>query len=491
MCMRSASLMDTGMHARERRSLRGFAALSVATTIFAGWLTAPQVPLVVATPAPARPAANTLPWVSRSAAGIVDEDGRQLVLRGFNTAALLEWPRQPIAPLEESDVEMIHRSGFNIVRLPISWSRLEPRRGRIDDEYLDRVAETVDLLRRHGLYVILNLHITLAWGPHFGGAGAPAWAAVPLVPHVPLAAPGEWTEMLSPAVIAAGTYFWLEPDWQADLELVWQAVVARFRDQSNVVGYDLLNEPNGLPLPPVMFEERWLWPLYARLISAIARVDSNHLYLIEGTLQSEQRLVPSTVVPLDARGLVFSPHLYTGSQVAPLFPDDPQETGRRIRQQADDSRHVPAVPWWGELGIVMDRPYATGWADSALDTFDDLAVGWAWWQWRQEWNWGIRNQSGDFVNRDFLRHLARPFVAAAPAGVRAGRGDGLRGELAVVVQADHADLKVSVSWPVATLSAPRVAEGDCVQSADWDPAAARLTLTLRPRSACTIRLTAS
>jgi endoglycosylceramidase len=479
------------MHAKRRRGLPGRAALSVATVILVGWVSTPQMPLVVAAPAPARPAANALSWVSRSDTGIVDEDGRQLVLRGFNTAALLEWPRQHIAPFEESDVELIHRSGFNVVRLPIGWSRLEPRRGHIDDEYLDQVAGMVDLLKRHGLYVILNLHITLAWGPHFGGAGAPAWAAVPFVPHVPLAAPGEWTEMLSPAVVAATTYFWLSPDWQADLELVWRAVAARFRNQSNVVGYDLLNEPNGVPLPPVMFEERWLWPLYARLVSAIARVDPNHLYLIEGTLQSELRAVPSTVVALEAPALVFSPHLYTGSQVAPLFSDDPEGTSSRIRQQADDSRQVPAAAWWGELGIVMDRSYATNWADSALDTFDDLAVGWAWWQWRQDWNWGIRNQSGDFINGDFLRHLARPFVAAAPAGVHAGRGDGLRGELDIIVQGDHTDRDVSVSWPVATLSAPRVSEGDCVQSADWDPAAARLTLTLRPRSPCTIRLTAS
>lgn len=42
------------------------------------------------------------------------------------------------------------------------------------------------------------------------------------------------------------------------------------------------------------------------------------------------------------------------------------------------------------------------------DTFDDLGVGWAWWQWRQDRNWGIRNGDGDFINTDFLRRLARP-----------------------------------------------------------------------------------
>jgi hypothetical protein len=43
-------------------------------------------------------------------------------------------------------------------------------------------------LNRAGLYVVLDLHISLTWGPRFGGAGAPRWAAVPLSPTLPLAA---------------------------------------------------------------------------------------------------------------------------------------------------------------------------------------------------------------------------------------------------------------------------------------------------------------
>jgi endoglycosylceramidase len=71
-----------------------------------------------------------------------------------------------------------------LIRLPIAWSLLEPERGHVDSAYLDRVVDTVRDANRAGLYVILDLHVTLAWGPRFGGAGAPRWAALPMIPHL-------------------------------------------------------------------------------------------------------------------------------------------------------------------------------------------------------------------------------------------------------------------------------------------------------------------
>lgn len=112
------------------------------------------------------------------------------------------------------------------------------------------------------------------------------------------------------------------------------------------------------------------------------------------------------------------------------------------------------------------------------------------WQWRDIPNWGIRTPDGSAINTDFLRHLARPFVVAAPAGVTGGRGDGVRGALTIDAAQDHADQPVVVSWPTLTTPQPRVG-GSCVQDSRWDPTAARLYLVLWPSQGCTIHLTAS
>jgi endoglycosylceramidase len=461
--------------------------LLAAIVLYLAAAVAPPGALVARVPPARRPPAGRLSWQRVQGDTIVDEDGRTVLLRGFNTSTLLEWPNQPPAPLDEMDAELMRRSGFNVVRLPISWSRLEPERGRIDEAYLDQIAETVDLLNRHGLYVILDFHMYLAWGPHFGVPGAPRWAAVPLVPHVELGAPGDWTEMLSPAVVAATIYFWLSPDWQADVLVAWQAVAARFRDNSGVVGYDLYNEPITFLPPPRLFEERWLWPFYVRLIEAIGEVDPNHLFFVQAPLALE--FIPPKVVPTRAPNLVYSPHVFTGSIAPPPVTEAPHRLPMRIREQAGQAAQVTAPGWWGELGVDHGKPYAHAWIDSALDTLDDLQVGWAWWQWRQDWGWGVRNHRGDVLHLELLRHLARPFVAAAPRGVRGGRGGGLAGSLAIAIDPEHADSPVVVSWPALTLPEPLVT-GDCVRSSHWDPEAARLTLWLRPAVGCTVQITA-
>jgi endoglycosylceramidase len=447
-----------------------------------GWAAVPVAPLTVTVAAPTRPTAAGLGWLRSDGAHLVDEQGRVVLLRGFDSDALLEKGVRH-AGLDEADAMLMQREGFDVVRLPLAWSRLEPRRGVIDRGYLELVAATVAMLNRHGLYAVLEMH-DLDWGPRFGGSGAPRWAALPLVPVAEWWPWESWRKHLSPAVNAAVTYFWLSPNWQADFEWTWRTVAARFRDDAGVAGYDLYNEPHPLPLPPRIFEEHWMWPLYARTVAAIGSVDPNHLFIVEGTLFGDQ---PTTVRPLRAPDLVYSPHLYTGALVPPAFDGDRAPLDRRIAAEAVEAASVPAPMWVGELGVDHRQAHAAEWADAALDAFDDRDTGWAWWQWRESPRWGMRDAAGSAVDWAYLRHVARPYAVAAPTGVRGGRGDGLRGHLELRVTGAHAPGAVVVAWPAATLRPPRVS-GGCVAGVAWDGVTARLTVTLLPGVDCTVEV---
>jgi hypothetical protein len=326
------------------------------------------------------------------------------------------------------------------------------------------------------------MHFFPNWGPAFGGAGAPRWATVSGVPDI--AWPNDLLRKnFSPAANAATTYFWMSPDWQADYLEAWKRVAQRFRDDSGVAGYDLYNEPRPVPIPPAIFEKRYLWPLMSRTIEGVASVDPNHLFIVEATLFID---LPTVVVPVSSPNLVYAPHVYTGALVPPAFDGNRTRLTEVMQMRRREARALGATLWLGEIGIDHGAPHATQWADTLLDLSDEAGAGWAWWQWREaNPNWSIRNYAGDHVDRDYLRHVSRPFLALAPDGVLAGRGDGLRGTLTITVPRRGAAGEIAVSWPSLTLAPPQ-ASGTCVAAGRWAATADRLLIDLLPGSGCTI-----
>ena len=428
----------------------------------------------------------SLPWLRTNNGQIVDRSGRKVLLRGFNADALVSYPKDPPAPLDEMDATLMQQAGFDVVRLGIDWSQLEPVRGRIDQTYLDRLAGTVSILNRHGLYVVLDMHFRLGWSPRFGYSGAPGWATIS-VPNWNPVPQYSWSPSLSPAAFTSDTYFWLSSDWKKDFYRAWQAVAARFTNNSGVAGYDIFNEAHPLPIPPRIFEKYYLWPMFKEAIQAIGTVDPNHLFIVEGILLLTMNTV---VVHLKAPNIVYGAHLYEGSLVPPFWTGDPTFLRQRFQQRAKEAADVPAPLWIGELGYDLTQKGALSYADAALDVADDLGIGWAWWQWRENRYWGIVDTGGQIVNMEALRHLARPYVIAAPKGVHPGNGDGVRGNLKLQIDATHSDQPIDVGWSALTLAAP-AASGTCLRSSHWDATAGRLTLQLEPGTGCQITVHAT
>jgi Cellulase (glycosyl hydrolase family 5) len=443
---------------------------------------------LTATVPPARhgPAESALPWLRTGGGGIVDQAGRRVLLRGFNSDALVSYPRDPPAPLDETDANLMQQAGFSVVRLGIDWAQLEPQRGHIDRRYLERIADTVAMLNRHGLYVVLDMHFRLGWSPRLGYSGAPGWATISAPEWNPLPQ-YSWSPALVPAAFISDTYFWLSSDWKRDFYRSWQAVAGRFSGNSGVAGYDIFNEAHPLPIPPRIFDKYYLWPMFREAIQAIGEVDPNHLFFVEGILLLTMN---TAVVHLKVPNLVYGTHLYEGSLVPPFWDGDPTFLRQRFQQRVKEAAEVPAPLWIGELGYDLTQKGALSYADAALDQADELGIGWAWWQWRENRWWGIRDTAGQIVNMQALRHLARPYVIAAPSGVHPGRGDGVRGTLSIRVDASHQDQPMQIGWSALTLGGP-AASGSCVRSSQWDATTARLTLQLDPGTGCQVAVTAT
>jgi len=452
---------------------------------FGLWIVLPVGALTAVIPPTHRPAAQPgLPWLSVSRVQLVDEQGRAVLLRGFNDDALIEPSLSP-APLDATDATIMQAAGFDVVRLPIVWSLLEPRRGQFDASYLDRVVAAVSMLNAHGLYVVLDMHF-LGWSPEYGGSGAPAWATVQGIPDPHWGAMPSLTRLLSPAINVSTAYFWLTSDWQTEYLATWRWVAGAFRDDSGVAGYDLINEPHSFPLPPLRFDKDQLWPFYAQAIAAIGRVDPNHLFLLDNDMAGD---LPTSVVPLRAPNVVYAPHVYTGSLIPPRFNGDARPLRVHVDELAREAAAVPAALWFGEFSIQLSQPRAKQWITAMLDVFDEHRAGWAWWQWRETHGWGIRSDDGRRLDTVTLRLLARPYLAAAPLGVSAGHGDGVAGHLQIVVAADHRPGTIEVGWPAYTLAAPS-ARSSCGATSVWDAATARIAISAPPGLPCVVELNA-
>ena len=195
-------------------------------------------------------------------------------------------PYMPAPPLCKEDIAAMAALGFNSVRLPLSWSLLEPERGRINRLYIDRVAQVVGWAKEAGMYVIIDMHQN-AFSRYVGrsspvplpkggvanlryNTGAPAWAT--LTDGFPSETYLGQRE-LNPAVMEAASNFWYDRSGIQDEYIAAVAALAkRFKDDSAVAGYSLFNEPwPGWNLPPG-FEDLLLFPFYRRVIDAITGV---------------------------------------------------------------------------------------------------------------------------------------------------------------------------------------------------------------------------
>jgi endoglycosylceramidase len=199
-------------------------------------------------------AALDLPCSGKRTSGFVtvlgthflDPSGKPLLFHGINVVNKSK-DQGYTENITSADFARIRSWGMNAVRLCIFWDGLEPRPGHFDQAYLERIATLVEYAKQQGLYVLLDMHQDL-YSVKFGD-GAPLWATLDESKAHTTGA--EWSDAYyeSEAVQTALDHFWANspgPDGmglQDHYAKAWQLVASRFKDEPDVIGYDLMNEP--------------------------------------------------------------------------------------------------------------------------------------------------------------------------------------------------------------------------------------------------------
>lgn len=377
-------------------------------------------------PRPSPPVPRALPHVVHRAgeAYIADQRGRFLFLRGVAANALIQYASdfQEEVPATAQDFAEMAALGFDVVRLPVSWSRIEPEPGQFDPGYLEQIAQLVRWAQSAGLYVWVDMHQDRynrnLW-PGQEVDGAPDWATI--TDGVPCLA----LEATTACAQAAAQNFWDDAQVAGEglQEHYLQALLAvsrRLRSDRSLLGIELMNEPTPGFVAPPAFERLELWPFYQRMIAGLRQDGEHRMLWFEPNLLRDVTDVDSGA-PAPFSGdpdLVYAPHIYTEVFSPPQQPSGVKAHLRASFQTAELEARAYGAPlvdgeWGGGAGGSWEQ-----WMSDELDLQDQYVVGSAFWIWKQQpgfYNWQTVQIDGS-LRPDSMRAqmLSRPHPDAVP-----------------------------------------------------------------------------
>jgi hypothetical protein len=180
---------------------------------------------------------------SLSTLPIIDTYGRELILQGLNSSNTSKDADMRRSWETEADVQrQAQVLGYNTARYLIFWDYLMPEPGKINQTYLDDIESRLKWYSDNHMKVILDMHQD-NWSKSCGGNGAPDWASFSSDETVSEDGPW-WLKAASPCVVNSFNAFWGNSNnLQEYYAQAWTAVAERFKNNTAVIGYDLMNEP--------------------------------------------------------------------------------------------------------------------------------------------------------------------------------------------------------------------------------------------------------
>jgi endoglucanase len=332
-------------------------------------------------------AAATVPALPLAAAETRPATARHLPRwRGFNLLEKYTKRRGGNPPFQEADFAFMSEHGFDFARLPTSylcWTDASDWL-KLREEELKDIDGAVELGRKHGVHINLNLH------------RAPGYCVNP--PKEPLSL---WKDE---AALEACAFH-------------WGHFGKRYKGIPNDrLSFDLLNEPADIP------EETYA-RVVKRLVGAIRAEDPERLIVADGL-----RWGRDPVLSLVELGIAQSTRGYEPMQIShyqagwvhgadqyPL-PTWPLKPGEKGEVNKETLRRQRIEPWKqleakgvgvhvGEWGAFNRTPHKVmlAWMRDCLDLWKE--AGWGWSLWNLRGSFGVLDsQRADVTYEDFRGH---------------------------------------------------------------------------------------
>ena len=239
--------------------------------------------------------------------------------------------------ITEADINFLKKIGVNSIRIPFNYRLFnnEWYMGGSGDErafhLLDRV---INWCKKNQIYVLLDMH----------------------------AAPGGQT---GDNIDDGYGYPFLFDDEESKQLVtdIWKKIATHYKNESIILGYDLLNEPIAHYFDSAHFNPL-LEPLYKRIVNAVRQIDPKHLIFLGGA-QWDSNFAPFGP-PFDKK-LVYTFHKYWTSP-----------TQNVIQPYVDFANKYQVPIYCGETGENTDE-----WVMSFRKLLDSNNIGWHFWPYKK------------------------------------------------------------------------------------------------------------
>jgi endoglucanase len=288
-----------------------------------------------------------------------------------------------VYPSEET-ISYFEKKGMNTVRVPFQWERLQPELGQsLNEDELKLLKDTVSLLRKHKMTIILDPHNYASY---------------------------KKTQIGTPPVTTLAF---------ADF---WTRLAAEFSDQGDVI-FGLMNEPHDIDA------SKWLNAANTA-IRGIRAVGAKNYILVPGTRWTGAHSWQSG--GNDANGTVMlgikDPAKNFGYEVHQYFDSDSSGTHDECSGNAGAKQAVLDMSAWarknntrlllGEFGVSQAPECIAGLKDvlGAMQNDSDVWLGWTYWvagDWWPETE-ALNVQPHDGKERRQIAALEAAAKAAAP-----------------------------------------------------------------------------
>jgi len=346
-----------------------------------------------------------------------DGQGRQLLFRGYNAKvngifdASFDDGRTPnevFPDFDEASALKFEELGFDVLRLPINWSALEPHPRAYSDAFFANVDAVLDMATRHHFYVILDMHQD-AYSKEIGEDGAPLWAIVPQ-PSVLLSGPSDDSRRTTSEVLTAGFDFFANaqatdgrPLQDAFITAV-STMARRYVGNPAVLGFEAFNEP-------VVLSQSELDDFHARFASAIHAIDKDAPVLFEPVAtrnQFDSALLPAT--PFAFGPGVYAVHIYTGIFSNVDWQSDPTRLTPSMTNAVSEAAAWKTPLFVTEFGCDQSQSIGPDWMTHELDLQDQMLASSTAWAW-EPGAWGIRDSASTYKGAT-IAVVSRPYPRA-------------------------------------------------------------------------------